>query len=250
MSYYDILNFVSGCSLLAYNLIRFRQHQQIPCGHLRSWAVRRRETGHRGLLSRDLFWVFVNIVLISVVQFMPAPIVNKLFGNLVGTGMNYFGLLLAAPLILPLYCWIMGINIASQIDAVTPAFPLALFFTSLGCSTAGCCNGIPWEFGLRNPYNGRLEFPIQLLEAAVALGIFIFFLKAQKRLKPGIAYPVYVMLYSGIRFFTEFLRAEKNIIWIFKTYHIICLAAFLLAAMGYLLILRHGKKPAKPETEI
>lgn len=249
MSYYDILNFVSGFSLLIYNLIRFRQHQQIPGGHFRNWAARRREAGLRGLLSRDLFWVFVNIVLISVVQFMPAPIVNKLFGNLVGTGMNYFGLLLTAPLILPLYCWIMGINIASQVDAVTPAFPLALFFTKLGCATAGCCSGIPWKFGLRNPYNGRLEFPIQLLEAAVALGIFFFLLKVQKRLKPGTAYPVYVILYSGIRFFTEFLRADENILWIFKTYQIICLGAFLLAAVGYLLILRHRKKATKPETE-
>lgn len=249
MSKYDLLNFVGGCSLLIYNLLCFRQHQRIPCGRLRVWAARRREAGNCDLLSRDLFWVFVSIVLVSVFQFIPAPFANKLFGKLVGTGMNYFGLLLVAPLILPLYCRIMGINAALQIDAITPAFPLALFFAKVGCYTAGCCGGIAWDYGLASTRTGIREFPIQFLEAAVALGMFFFFLRVQKRLKRGTAYPVYVMLYSGTRFFTEFLRSDKNILWIFKRYQFICLAGFLLGAVGYILILRHEKKTLKTESE-
>lgn len=241
MTTYDFLNYVGVLALLLYNLARFRQHQHIPYGYLRTWAAGRRKNGHRDLFSQDLFWVFLSIVLISAFQYGPAPFVNKLFGSLVQTGANYFGLLFSAPIMLLLYCRLMGVDAAQQIDAVVPAFPLALIFAKLGCYAAGCCGGISWELGLLNPHTQIREFPIQLLEAAIALGLFLFLLKKQKQLKPGTAYPIYLMLYCGIRFFSEFLRSDRNILWIFKTYHFLCIAGFTLGAVGYQAVLRKQK---------
>ena len=244
MSKYDILNLAGAFALLFFNLSRFSLHQSLPCGTLRTWAAGRREKGHNDFLSSDVFWVFTDIVLISAVQYSPAPIVNKLFGSLLNTGANYFGLLLVVPVLMLLYCRALGLDPARQIDIVVPAFPLSLTFAKLGCYAAGCCSGIPMELDQFQTLSHIHAFPIQLLEAAVAFGLFLFFLKKQDRLKPGTAYPVYLMLYCGIRFFTEFLRSEENILWIFKKYHFLCLGGFLLGVIVYQAVLRTQKKHA------
>lgn len=242
MTKYDILNLAGALALLLFNLSRFSLHQSLPYGTLRTWASGRRETGHNDLLSKDVFWVLVSIVLISAVQYGPAPIVNTLFGSLMKTGANYFGVLLAVPVLMLLYCHALGLDPARQIDIVVPAFPLALTFAKFGCYTAGCCSGISLELEQFQAFSHIHAFPIQLLEAAVAFGLFLFFLKNQERMKPGTAYPIYLMLYCGTRFFTEFLRSEGNILWIFKKYHFLCMGGFLLGFIAYRLILRLRKE--------
>ena len=66
-----------------------------------------------------------------------------------------------------------------------------------------------------------------------------FVLRAyQKRNRyPGSVFPLFVVLYSGTRFCTEFLRADfEPLVWRLTTYHFQCLAELLLGVIELLLL--------------
>lgn len=242
MRLYDIANYVGTLLVFVYNFVKIKEHQQLPYGRLRAWAEKRRSEGKCDIFSSDLFWVIFGIILVSAVQYAPAPFLGGPFGELVGTGSNYFALLYLAPICLLLYCWIMGIDPLQQIDLVVPAFPLALILAKLGCYSAGCCGGKFCEFGLVNPGTGNREIPIQLIEAGVALVLFVALEKNSKKLVRGTAFPVYLMAYSAIRFLTEFLRFGENVIWVWKTYQILCLIGIVLGIVEYYLVVTFGDR--------
>lgn len=239
---YTILNVIGIVSLLIYHLVHIREHQALPHWRLRSWAAKRRRSGRRDVFSRDRFWVVVGIVIIATFQYAPASFLNQTFGNLLQTGANYYGLMFFTPFFLFIGCWIMRIDPCKQVDIVTPAFPIALIFAKVGCFFAGCCSGIPWEYGLRNPHSQVKEFPIQLLEAAVAFLIFLILRKIRNRLKSGTVFPVYLILYSALRFATEFLRSEDNIWLCFKLYHFLCFAGIVIGIIEYCLVATFGSR--------
>lgn len=242
MTFYDAANYGSVLLVFAYNLGILEAHQQLPYGRLRVWAEKRRNKGKCDIFSLDNFWVVISILLVSAVQYAPAALLGRPFGRLVGTGSNYFALLYLAPVLLLLYSWIMGIEPLRQMDIVTPAFPLALTLAKLGCYAGGCCGGIACEFGRINPVTGIREFPVQLLEAGVALVLFVGFEMNGKKLKYGTAFPVYLGLYSVIRFFTEFLRTGEKIIWILNTYQILSLIGIALGIVEYCLAASYGDR--------
>lgn len=240
MSTYDLWNLSGGFAIFFFNLTQFRAHQQSSPSRLRIAAGRRRSAGHDGFFTDDRFWVFVDIFLISAFQYIPAPVLNSTLGNLADTGANYFGLLLGAPIIFFIYCKITRTDLLNLLDLIAPGFPLALFFAKMACFDAGCCGGIPWHAPFIADHFPT--FPSQLVEANVGILLFLFLMSAKERLKLGTAYPVYMILYSGIRFFTEFLREEENILWIFKTYHFFCLAGLALGILEYALAVRVGTR--------
>lgn len=242
MTMYDFANYVGVLLVFGYNFAKIKEHQQLPYGKLRAWAEKRRSEGKCDIFSSDLLWVIIGILLVSAVQYSPAVFLGKPFGKLVGTGANYFALLYLAPVLLLIYCWLMGIDPLQQIDIVVPAFPLALTLAKLGCYSAGCCAGVVCEYGLINPKTGIREFPVQLLEAGVALALFVVLEKNKKKLVRGTAFPVYLMLYSAIRFFTEFLRFGENLFWVWKTYHILCLIGIVLGIAEYYLVVTLGHR--------
>lgn len=105
------------------------------------------------------------------------------------------------------------INLYSYI--ITPFIPLFHFFGRIGCFLSGCCYGIESKFGftytqaLVPSANGVSRFPVQLLEAAFNLILFIVLLTLQKKQKlKNNTLPVYLISYAIGRFFIEFLRGD------------------------------------------
>ncbi len=162
------------------------------------------------------------IVIISFAQYQLSSI-NSIFGELVGTEANYFGKLIFSPFLVSFFCLLLGIDVFKQMDIITPALPLALAVSKFGCFCTGCCRGIECSFGLYNYDTEQTEFPVQLVEMALAICIFIFLMLWRKKAKEGTMFPIYVILYSSTRFFSEFLRAEENVFLFLKTYHILCI---------------------------
>ncbi len=179
------------------------------------------------------------IVIISFAQYQLSGI-NSIFGELVGTEANYFGKLIFSPILVSFFCLLLGIDVFKQMDIITPALPLALAVSKFGCFCTGCCRGIACSFGLYNYKTEQTEFPVQLVEMTLAICIFIFLMLWRKKAKEGTVYPVYVILFSSTRFFSEFLRAEENVFLFFKTYHILCLLG--VAAGIFLLFVVKNKK--------
>lgn len=246
---YDILNVISFFVLLIFNLTQLKSKKnnlsKISLIFQKKMMKNNKISKKRKIFSSDIFLATIETIIISCVQYLPTTILNWKFGKLLGTGANYFGLLFFIPYILLGFCMLFKIDPWKQIDLITPAFPVALSVAKIACFCAGCCRGIACSFGVYNSYTQVIEFPIQLLEAGVALLIFIFLLFWRKRAKTGTVLPAYMIIYSTTRFFTEFLRGEPNVFWGLKTYHILCIIGVIVGIVELFAIKRFGEKISK-----
>ena len=236
---YDIFTvYVSSLALLIYNLTQIREKRGLLSQISQTILTRSRKDETYGTERIVGILAVAEIVLISLYQHGLVSPLNKLLGEILPTGVNYFGLIFAMPILLPLLCWIIGVDPYRQIDLITPAYPLALFFMKLGCFCAGCCSGIPCSVGVYNTVSEQAELPVQLIEAGVALLIF-FFLRCRKDAAEGALFPLYIILYCGTRFFTEFLREEPNIIGCLKLYHILCLIGLIFGIIQFVVVRKY-----------
>jgi len=108
--------------------------------------------------------------------------------------------------------WRMG-------DIMAPSIALGQCIGRLGCFSAGCCYGkptdLPWAVTFTNPDSLALTgvplHPSQLYESAGALVLFGALWAYRKRTKfDGQLFWLYVLGYSVLRFFLEFLRGDVN----------------------------------------
>lgn len=184
--------------------------------------------------SNEILGKIVKIVFFVVESYLAAKLVdlaiglfNRSFGEFVGTGANYFGFLLTILLFWILYSLLIMANPLKILDISTMYLPLHLVFVKMSCYCAGCCWGIPWEHGPYNyhPDHPGNQVPVQLIESAWALLIFLFLLWYRKKAKEGTLFPTYMILYSVTRFLSEFFRHEENVLGPLKMYHILCLVA-------------------------
>lgn len=131
-------------------------------------------------------------------------------------GMVFYGGLIAGLVFGLIYCKIRKINIENFSDCFAVSIPLFHCFGRLGCFFSGCCYGIESEFGFTaknaiiNSCNNVNRFPVQLLESAVNLVIFVALLILfQKRILNGRLIYIYLITYGISRFFIEFLRDDR-----------------------------------------
>ncbi len=187
-------------------------------------------------------FVVLDIFVITFITMLSTSL-NNWFGDLLKTGANYFGLLFFLPILFFVFCCVIWVNPIKQLDLIVPALPLALFFARLGCFCFGCCSGKEWEYGIYSYLNQRHEIPTQLIEAFLALGLFIFLLCWRKKAKPGTMFPMYMFLYSFFRFFIEFTSSvHYKYFTFFNKYQLICLVGVLVATVQLLLMLKYGEK--------
>ena len=112
-------------------------------------------------------------------------------------------------------------------DVCAVAIPLGHAFGRLGCLLNGCCHGRSGEWGLLYPvrsgayyvalWTGKLEdfsnsvpvFPSQALMAASNLVLFgILLALFIRRVRPGLVFASYLVLYSVMRFLNEMTRGD------------------------------------------
>ena len=109
---------------------------------------------------------------------------------------------------------LVGAPVWSVLDTILPSIPLMHAFGRVGCFTAGCCYGIPSDWGFYfdaspiAPHGVRL-LPVQLIESACLLVLFflMYHYGKQKRL-PGKMLAFYLIGYGVIRFILEFFRYD------------------------------------------
>lgn len=173
---------------------------------------------------------------------------NWPFGELVGTGANYFGALFTIPAIMFLSSVIFLENPLKNSDITTITLPLFLVFVKIACFCQGCCYGIPWEYGLYNnhPKHPGYQVPVQLIEAGLAALLFVVLLIYRKTIynkggKDGTIFPLYLALYSFTRFFSEFFRNEPPVFGFLKTYQILCIIGFVAGVVLFVLACKFNK---------
>ncbi len=239
---YDILNYFS-CFILFITNISYLKSKSDFLSNISLRAISKLQIKPRyRSISNPKFFAFLEIVFISLIQYAFTPTLNSNLAKIVNTGDNYFGLMYFSPIILLAFFYIIKIAPLKQLDMITPAYASSFVIVKIACFCAGCCNGFEWEKGLYNAVDERYEFPVQLVEAALSLFIFIFLLWYRKKAKEGTMFPVYLILYSGTRFFSEFLRHEEEVFWIFKTYHLLCIGGVILGLVELLLVQKYKDK--------
>lgn len=185
---------------------------------------------------------FFEIVILTVLQYVIAGEYNVWFGKIIGMGPNYFGTAIIGPFMIAAACLLLRIDVLRAFDLIAPAYAFGLISSKFGCFCAGCCSGIEWEHGLFNHESGLTEVPVQLIESGLALCIFLFLVLIRKKAKPGTLFPAYLILYSGTRFCSEFLRSEPDVWGCLKLYHILCLAGLVFGVVFLVIALVFGKK--------
>lgn len=244
---YGLINTIAISMILIYNLLQYRDKKLILGGVAKSVIAHCEEKQLRAPWATIPFWVILETILLSAAQQPLAGIFNTKLGEWLNTGANYYGFLFGAPLLVALFCLVLKIDFLAQYDLITPAYPLALIVTKISCYVTGCCRGFAWEHGIYNPVSGLTEFPAQLLESVMALVLFLVLIIFKKKMKKGTVFPIYLMLYSVTRFFTEYTRCEPRIFKGLKMYQILCIVGVLVGVLEYFLVCRYGARVRKKE---
>jgi phosphatidylglycerol:prolipoprotein diacylglycerol transferase len=113
------------------------------------------------------------------------------------------------------------IKIWKTADIMTPALALGHAFGRIGCFSAGCCYGricdLPWGVTFHNEYASEITgiplntalHPVQLYEAGLNfLNFLVLFFILKKKKFDGQVFLFYIVIYSIIRYFTEFFRGD------------------------------------------
>ena len=235
---YDVFTYMGAVILLLYNFSQARQKRSLLSGY--SLALLEKNRGRQTLLAKETFYVVAELLLVTILVAAIGSGCNGLWAKIsTNNRANYFGNIYFLPPLFVLVSRVLRIPPCKQLDYCTPGISLALVSAKIGCFCAGCCFGFPMEGSFYYNYDQKeYQFPIQLVEGAVALALFFVLRAYQKRNRyPGSVFPLFVVLYSGTRFCTEFLRADfEPLVWRLTTYHFQCLAGLLLGVIELLLL--------------
>lgn len=148
-------------------------------------------------------------------------------------GQVFFGGLLGSMFAAIIYTRHYRMEMRNVVDLVAPSLGLGHFLGRLGCFAGGCCYGtvtsLPWGVVFKNRGEYVARHPTQLYEAGFLFLLFLWSLKSLYRRAsmensdgtskaspcgsasvPGRIGGIYLLAYSGFRFFVEFLRDDDR----------------------------------------
>ena len=151
----------------------------------------------------------IKVYIVAVLE-NPKGFINGLFGGFV-----FYGGLFGALLMMWRYCRKYSADFEACSSLFAAAAPLFHVFGRIGCFFAGCCYGVevPWGYAFSHSIgapNGIPLMPVQLIESALNILIFITVLMYQrKKRQPYTALKLYLSCYAVIRFALEFFRGDE-----------------------------------------
>lgn len=222
LSLHSVFDALAGLTLLIYILAQTKKYREyLPA----TTGDKRKLTACAFLLLLIMGFLFYGLL----------SVLNSAFADWFTRGnANYYGNLTAWPIVMTLLPIIFKVSPLKTMDLLSPGLPLCLFVAKLACFFYGCCSGYEmpgsWYF---NQHTDRYEFPVQLLESLIALGLFVFLRWYRKRSRiPGSVFPVYLVLYAASRFVTEFFRADlPHVLGTLTAYQILSAVYVLLGGV-------------------
>lgn len=132
-------------------------------------------------------------------------------------------------------------------DFISPCLCINHGIAHLGCIFAGCCRSYPFENGVFNPALGIKTFPIQPIEALIAIGIAIYIILREKKKchkADGLSFPIMLMLFGYSRFFLEFARDNDKLFLHISELALHALLAGIVGTVSFIVIKKHNQKKA------
>jgi phosphatidylglycerol:prolipoprotein diacylglycerol transferase len=135
--------------------------------------------------------------------------------------------------IVPSFCavsYLIGVPVWTALDLMGLLLPLYLAFIRIGCFLGACCFGVPSRWGVKydsgvfTRVRGLRNFspgvdpqtrvlPTQLIESLFNFAIFLFFFRwllITRTAPAGSLFPLYIALYSVMRFGLDFFRVASS----------------------------------------
>lgn len=165
--------------------------------------------------------------------------------------------------LLPVYAglnWLLGYPLAEAMDLTGLMFPVYAGIVRIGCFLGGCCYGVPSRLGVLYPDSifqtqtgcrsfspgsnpGQRVFPVQLAEALGngVLFVALFSWAFSEKTSSGLVLPEYLLGYSILRFFLDFVRrsSARPRIGRFSEAQVFCVVTSILS-FAYLMIRIRG----------
>jgi len=133
-------------------------------------------------------------------------------------------------------------RVTDRLDVCYPVIFLVMAFAKVGCHFAGCCNGIPAEWGIVHYAIKYRLFPVQLAEAAAIIFsiLVVRLFQRTKYFKRGSGYPLMMLMFCITRFGLEYFRAysdpaQKDFLWGMTIWQTFCLFTALMAVIWLVL---------------
>ncbi|MDD5617580.1 MAG: prolipoprotein diacylglyceryl transferase [Candidatus Omnitrophica bacterium] len=153
-------------------------------------------------------------------------------------GLAILGGIMAGILAAFLFCKRKKLSFWETIDLISPYVVLGHSIGRIGCFLNGCCYGLPSRYGIYFPVHAEKLIPTQLISSFLLFVLFIVLkIKQNKPHEKGAIFVSYVLYYSVIRFFVEFLRGDSQRLWLGLTiFQYICIGLFILSSFFYILL--------------
>ncbi|MBL7130697.1 MAG: prolipoprotein diacylglyceryl transferase [Candidatus Omnitrophica bacterium] len=154
-------------------------------------------------------------------------------------GLAIFGGIIVATIVAFVFMKFKRLPFFSTLDLIAPFVALGQSIGRIGCLLNGCCYGFPCKIGFYFPVHDAVLFPTQLLSSFLLLVLYIVLRVGQGRPHAtGMIFTSYILYYSVMRFFIEFIRADSPRLFLNLT--IFQYFSFVLFVFG--LILSYGIK--------
>lgn len=161
------------------------------------------------------------------------------------SGIVFYGGLIGGVLGALMGIRVAGCGFAVVERSVVPFIPLGHAIGRIGCVMAGCCHGFAYDgpFALHYSHSvlglspAQGYFPVQPLESLINVGICIFLLWYEKKMRRATDLLfAYLGLYAVSRFFLEFLRGDaiRGVWYHLSTSQIISLVLLCISILGML----------------
>ena len=155
----------------------------------------------------------------------------------------------------PLFAWpvakLLKLNWKTCCDYISPCLCVVHGVAHLGCVFDGCCHGYRWDYGIFNPALHYKTFPIQPIEALVAIGIVVFLCIRQHKNNykvDGLSYPIMLILFGSTRFFLEFARDNDKVFLGISNLAIHAFVMFIVGLALYFSLTAANKKKKSHKT--
>lgn len=144
-------------------------------------------------------------------------------------GLSILGAMLSATIALSIFIKKKKLHFFKTVDLVIPFIALGQSIGRIGCFFNGCCYGIASKYGIYFPVHNAILIPTQLISSILLLMLFIFLRVQQQRPHySGGIFVNYILYYSILRFFIEFIRADSpKHFFALTLYQYLCIVIFV-----------------------
>ena len=153
-----------------------------------------------------------------------------------GNGVSFFGSVYLIPIAMPLIGKLFGLRGHTTLDLCAPCVAVMIACIRVGCLLGGCCGG--WVVYIGDIY---FAWPTQIMECIGDLVIFWMLGRRHGQYsQDGMLYPIFMISYSILRFFIEFLRYSPEKWLIFSAGHGFSIIAFVVASLWLMVLKKNG----------